>query len=99
VSIAPDPQQRPPGWRFDFVAADDAATELELTAQSLLLIAALLELDVPVVTEDWRGRFREVFDVESARNAVAARTLPDDLLTLAAGIRAKAIEAAGAWET
>jgi hypothetical protein len=89
--------QRPTGWRFDFDAADDAALQLELTAQSLLQIAGLIELDVPVVAEDWTGRFREVFDVESANFDIAARTLAEDLLVMAAAVRAKAIEAAAAW--
>jgi hypothetical protein len=80
--------------RFDFEAADTAAYELELTSQSLMEIAALIEGDAPVVTEDWRGRFREVFDVESLSHDNAARTLANDLLTAASMIRAKAVEAA-----
>jgi hypothetical protein len=85
------------GWRFDFEAADTAARELELTGQSLLEVAALLEADVPVVAEDWEGRFREVFDVESMLHDIGARTLANDMLLLAAAIRAKAVEAAAAW--
>jgi cell wall-associated NlpC family hydrolase len=80
--------------RFDFEAADTAARELELTSQSLIAAAALLEEDVPVVAGGWEGRFREVFDVESLMHDVAARALAGDLLTLAAQIRAKAVEAA-----
>ena len=81
---------------FDFEAADDAATELELTAQALLTIAALIEADAPVVTADWTGRFREVFDVESVNYDTAARGLADDLSLLAASVRARALEAAAA---
>jgi hypothetical protein len=88
---------RPLGWRFDFEAADTAARELELTGQSLMEVAALLEADVPVVAEDWEGRLREVFDVESMLHDTAARTLANDMLLLAAAIRAKAVEAAAAW--
>jgi hypothetical protein len=80
--------------RFDFEAADTAAGELELTSQSLIAAAALLEEDVPVVADGWEGRFREVFDVESLMHDVAARALAGDLLTLAAQIRANAVEAA-----
>lgn len=86
-----------PEVRFGFGAADTAADELLLTAQSLLETAAVMERDVPVVTEDWTGRFREIFDVESARHAVAIRLLAEDLLQLAARVRAEAIEAAAAW--
>lgn len=97
MSTSDDGLRRPPGWRFDFAAADRAARELELTAQSLLQTVGVIEADVPVITEDWRGRFREVFDVESARVDIAARTLADDMLLLAASIRAEALEAATAW--
>lgn len=84
------------GWRFDFFAADEAVRQLELTAQSLLAVCAQLEADVPVVAEEWHGRFREVFDLESARQATAARVLAQDLLDLAADVRAKAVLAAAA---
>jgi hypothetical protein len=85
------------GWRFDFAAADDAADQLLLTAQSLLEAVAVLELDIPVVTEDWRGRFREVFDVEMLRQDVSLRMLAEALSVLATLVRAKAIEAAASW--
>lgn len=81
---------------FDFSAADAAARELELTSQSLLAARGVLEQDVPVVADGWEGRFREVFDVESLRHAVAAGALAEDLLSLAAMIRARAVEAAAA---
>ena len=85
------------GWRFDFEAADVAADELLLTSQSLLEVVALLELDVPVVTEDWTGRFREVFDVEMLGQDVSLRMLADALFALATLVRAKAIEASASW--
>ena len=53
-------------------------------------------MDAPDVTEDWTGRFREVFDVESVNHDMAARGLADDLTLLAAAVRAKAVEAAAA---
>ena len=94
---APPEPRRPDGWRFDFGAADDAVKELTQTAQSLLQVAAVMETDIPVITEDWRGRFREVFDVDSAKSDISLRVLADDLLALAASIRAGAIEASTAW--
>ena len=97
MSVPPEPRRRPSGWAFDFAAADAAATQLELTAQALLAATAVLEADVPVVTDEWRGRFREVFDVESARHDVGGRLLAQDLLTFAAAVRAGAVEAAAAW--
>ncbi len=80
--------------RFGYTDADTAVTELLLTAQSLLEAAALIEQDVRVVAEDWTGRFRDVFDVESARHEGAVHALADQLLALAANVRARAIEAA-----
>jgi hypothetical protein len=91
------PGEVPTGWRFDFGAADAAADELLLTAQSLLEAVGLLELDLPIVTEDWTGRFREVFDVEMLRQDVALRVLADALFTTASLVRAKAIEASASW--
>lgn len=80
--------------RFSFADADAAADELVRAAQSLLEAAAFLAHDVPDVTEEWTGRFREVFDVESTRHDAALRLLADELLSLAASVRARAIEAA-----
>jgi hypothetical protein len=85
------------GWRFDFGAADAAADQLLLTSQSLLEAASVIELDIPVVTEDWSGRFREVFDVETLRQDVSLRLLAEGLFVLATLVRAKAIEAAASW--
>jgi hypothetical protein len=85
------------GWRFDFGAADAAADQLLLTAQSLLEAVGVLELDIPVVTEDWSGRFRDVFDVEMLRRDVSLRMLAEGLFVLATLVRAKAIEAAASW--
>lgn len=83
--------------RFDFGAADAAADELLLTAQALLEAAWVIEHDIPVVTDDWTGRFREVFDVESAQHDAAMQLLAEALLSLSAQVRAKAIEVAAAW--
>jgi hypothetical protein len=95
----PEPAEprRPDGWKFDFGAADAAVNELTKTAQSLLQVAVLMETDIPTITDGWRGRFREVFDVDSAKADIAARILADDLLALAAAIRAGSIEASTAW--
>jgi hypothetical protein len=90
----PGSGDRPAGWRFDFEAADTAATEVELAVQALREFVALLEQDVPVVTEDWLGRFREVFDVDSSGYRVEVDLLAEDLQALATSIRAKAVEAA-----
>lgn len=85
------------GWRFDFVAADEAADQLLLTAQSLLEAVGVLEADMPVVTENWAGRFREVFDVDMLRHDAALRTLADALFVTATLVRARSIEAAANW--
>lgn len=87
----------PVGWRFSFDDADTAVDELLLTAQSLLEVVALLETDIPVVTEDWTGRFREVFDVDTFRYDVALRAMAESLFAVASLVRARSIEAAAAW--
>jgi hypothetical protein len=63
----------------------------------LLEAVGVLELDIPVVTEDWSGRFRDVFDVEMLRRDVSLRMLAEGLFVLATLVRAKAIEAAASW--
>jgi hypothetical protein len=97
VAVADDVPAGAGGWRFDFGAADAAADQLLLTAQSLLEAVGVLELDVPVVTQDWQGRFRQVFDVEMLRQDVALRMMAEALFVLATLVRAKAIEAAANW--
>lgn len=94
----PAPDDAPEtGWRFDFAAADAAVDQLLLTAQSLLESVALVETDIPVVTEDWTGRFREVFDVEMLSHDIALRLLADSLFATATLVRARAVEAAARW--
>jgi hypothetical protein len=97
VSSAPVTPAPSTGWRFDFGAADAAADQLLLTAQSLLEAVSVLERDISVVTEDWSGRFREVFDVEMLRQDVSLRMLAEALFVLATLVRARAIEAAASW--
>ena len=92
-----DERRRPAGWRFDFVSADEAAVQLELTAQALLEAVAAVEHEIPVTTEDFTGRLREVFDVEAARHTVGARLLADDMVAVAAQVRARAVLAAATW--
>ena len=92
-----DPADPPRSFRFDFAAADAAVEQLATTIQSLMEALAVYENDIPTVTEDWSGRFREVFDIESARYDLGARELANGMLTLAVAIRARAIEAAAAW--
>ncbi|CAN5622186.1 hypothetical protein BH20ACT2_BH20ACT2_08140 [soil metagenome] len=82
--------------RFDHATAEEAVRQLELTVQSLLGMVEVLEADLPIVTEEWRGRFRHTFDYESARHDVSARTLANTLHLAAVGIRAKQFEAQGA---
>ncbi len=89
--------ERPPGWRFSPSAAEEVARQLTLTAQSLLETAGLIAHDAPIVTEDWTGRLREVYDVDSARFHVAAVTVADDLLQTAAIVRARAEVAMNTW--
>ncbi|MGH9185069.1 MAG: hypothetical protein ACRD0U_04525 [Acidimicrobiales bacterium] len=53
--------------RFDDAASEHLKEELIATARALGEATAVLMADIPVVTEDWRGRFREVFDAEAVR--------------------------------
>lgn len=75
--------------RFDHAAADAAVNQLTLTADALVAAVALLQADAPIVTTEWRGRFRHSFDVESGRHALAMLILSDSLRTTAIGIRTK----------
>ena len=83
--------------RFSPSAAEAVAEQLVLTAQSLLETAGLIAHDAPIITEDWTGRLREVFDVDSARFHLATVTMADDLLRTAAVVRARAEVAMNDW--
>lgn len=82
--------------QFDHAAADEAVRQLTLSAEAVMSMASLLATDAPLVTTEWRGRFRQTFDVESGRHAMAMLVLADSLRTTAVGIRTKQWEAAAA---
>lgn len=79
--------------RFDHAAADEAVHQLVLTADALTAMVTLLHADAPLVTTEWRGRFRRTFDVESGRHVLAMMILADSLRTTAVGIRTKQYQA------
>jgi len=82
--------------RFDDAAATELAAQLEITARSLLEVVDRFEREVVAATEEWRGRFRHTFDVESARHDLEARALANDLHLMAVAVRAKMFEAQAA---
>jgi uncharacterized protein YukE len=77
---------------FDYEAALQAAAQLKVTADSLLGIAAELEVAVPIAAEDWEGPFRDVFDVDSADFYAALRSMAGTLMSLRTEIRTKALQ-------
>jgi uncharacterized protein YukE len=82
--------------RFDQDAAEEAARQLLVTAESLFECLAGLGEDWPIVTEDWEGHFRDTFDHEFAGTVAGGHVLVDMLRQMAAVIRARAWEAAAA---
>ena len=79
--------------RFDDAAADRLQQQLETTAGALRETAARFEQEVFRATQDWRGRFRQVFDVRSQERDHELRTLADELHFMAACVRARQLEA------
>src|SRR3546814_19524148 len=74
---------------FDYEAAEEAAAQLLATAESLLEALGVLELDRPVVTEDWEGRFRPTFDHELQVTASGGTFLVHMLPQMAAVVMAR----------
>ena len=81
---------------FDDEAANQAVSQLEVTATALATACALIEADVPVTVEDFRGRFRQTFDYESARHVLTLQTLAASLHQTALVVRARQYEATAA---
>lgn len=81
---------------FDEAAAEEAAHQLVVTAESLIQCLTVLNADYPIVTEDWNGHFRDAFDNEIYDLKSGASMLFGVFLQLAALIRARAWEAAAA---
>lgn len=65
--------------RFDHDAAEEAANQLLVTAESLVEALSVLEADREVVTEDWQGRFRTTFDHELGRTVLGGSFLAGTL--------------------
>ncbi|MGH9118435.1 MAG: hypothetical protein ACRD0A_11355 [Acidimicrobiales bacterium] len=82
--------------RFDQDAAEEAATQLLVTAESLLETLWVLDADRAVVTDGWQGHFRDTFDHEIGLTTTGGSLLVNVLQRMAAVIRARAWEAAAA---
>lgn len=82
--------------RFDHDAAEEAANQLLVTAESLVEALSVLEADREVVTEDWQGRFRTTFDHELGSTVLGGSFLAGTLQQMAAVIRARALQAKAA---
>jgi hypothetical protein len=73
---------------FDEASAGDIKEELIATARALGEATAVLMEDIPVVTEDWRGGFREVFDPEAVRLLGSLAMLSEALMATAVDVAA-----------
>lgn len=82
--------------QFDAAAAEEAAHQLVVTAESLMQCREVLNKDYPAVTEDWNGHFRDTFDDQFPEATTSCWVLFDAFLQLAALIRAKSWEAQAA---
>ena len=78
---------------FDPAAAQAAADALRRLAASLNASADLFGRQLPVVTEGWLGRFRDVFDQEASGYLTEAGAFAQGLLQFAVAITAAAEEA------
>ncbi len=81
---------------FDQEAAEQAANQLLVTAESLLETLWVLDADRATVIEDWQGHFRDTFDHEIGVTLNGGSMLVGVLQQMAAVIRARAWEAAAA---
>jgi hypothetical protein len=72
--------------QFDEASATHLQEELIATARALGEATAVLMEDIPVVTEDWLGRFRETFDPEAVRLLGALAMLSESLMASAAEV-------------
>ncbi|MGH9117568.1 MAG: hypothetical protein ACRD0A_06735 [Acidimicrobiales bacterium] len=73
---------------FDEASAVDVKEELIAAARALGEATAVLMEDIPVVTEDWRGRFREVFDPEAVRLLGSLAMVSESLMATAVDVAA-----------
>jgi hypothetical protein len=74
---------------YDEASADTIKAELAATSRALGEATAVLLEDIPVITEDWRGRFREVFDPEAVRLLGALAMLSESLMANAVDVVAR----------
>lgn len=81
---------------FDAAAADAAARQLELTAQSIAEALAVLRADIRVVRHGWEGPHRSWFDAAAIQALISGATWVQVLSDLAVAVRAKALEAEAA---
>src|SRR6266508_2096254 len=72
--------------RFDEASAGALKEELIATARAMGEATAVLMEDIPVVTEDWRVHFREVFDPEAVRLLGALAMLSESLMGVAVDV-------------
>ena len=80
-------------WYFDAVeidrrAAHAAMHELGFTAMAVAEALALLEADIPLVVEDWRGGARRTFDEQMPGVLEAGHQLVAVLTTAATAVSA-----------
>jgi hypothetical protein len=75
--------------QFDEASATRIEEELIATARALGESTSVLMEDIPTITEDWRGRFREVFDPEAVRLLGALAMVSESLMATAVDVAAR----------
>jgi hypothetical protein len=75
--------------QYDEASADLVKEELIATARALGEATSVLLDDIPVITEDWYGRFREVFDPEAVRLLGSFAMLSESLMAAAVEVVTK----------
>lgn len=83
-----------PPVRFSFGDADHVADELQATATAVEQVLGQFTADLPLVREDWRGRFRDTFELEVLRTRLGLSVLADSMRQAAHEVRTGALEAA-----
>lgn len=88
-----EPSPPLPPVRFSFDAADAVADELQITAQLLDDVLAQLAGDLHLVREDWRGGFRDAFELEILRARLGLEFLAGSTREAAHAVRRGAVRA------
>ena len=82
-----------PPIRFSVGAADAVADELQVSAGLLEQVLAQLDADLVHVREDWRGRFRDTFELEILRARLGMTFLASSMREASGQVRTQILRA------